>query len=49
LLVEAASSAGYSCLVKGALLKPKAGGGEGGILYEAVSSTIKFSRFPLEF
>jgi hypothetical protein len=48
LLIEAGSSAGYSCLVKGAIQE---GGGKastnGGLLYEAVGGTIKFVRFPL--
>ena len=48
LLVEAGNSAGYSCLVKGAI---QGGDGkvstDGGILYEAADGTIKFSRFPL--
>ena len=48
LLVEAGNSAGYSCLVKGAL---QGGNGkastDGGLLYEAVGGTIKFARFPL--
>lgn len=48
LLVEAGNSAGYSCLVKGAI---QGGHGkastDGGILYEAVGGTIKFVRFPL--
>jgi sialidase-1 len=48
LLVEAGDSAGYSCLVKGAI---QGGDGkastDGGILYEATDGSIKFSRFPL--
>jgi len=48
LLVEAGNSAGYSCLVKGAI---QGGDGkvstDGGILYEAADGSIKFSRFPL--
>ena len=50
LLVEAGASAGYSCLIKGAL-PARADGGpgdEGGILYEA-STGIAFARFPLSF
>mmetsp|Transcript_11440 Transcript_11440/g.30162 ORF Transcript_11440/g.30162 Transcript_11440/m.30162 type:complete len:145 (-) Transcript_11440:170-604(-) len=50
LLVEVSASAGYSCLVKGAL-PARADGGpgdEGGILYEA-SKGIAFARFPLSF
>ena len=46
-LIEAGGSAGYSCLVQGEL---KAGtSGEGGLLYEAPGSTIKFARFGLDF
>ena len=48
LLVQAESSAGYSCLVKGAIAE---GGGkagtDGGLLYESTGGTIKFVRFPL--
>jgi sialidase-1 len=48
LLVQDDASAGYSCLVKGAI---KGGDGkastDGGLLYEAVDGTIKFARFPL--
>merc|ERR1712151_477553 len=44
LLVEAGSSAGYSCLVQGAL---DAYPSSGGILYEAEDGSIKFARFPL--
>lgn len=47
LLIEPGSSAGYSCLVDGAL---KVGATDhGGILYEAPDATIKFTAFPLEF
>ena len=49
LLVEAGNSAGYSCLVKGAI-QGGAGGKastEGGLLYEADDGSIKFVRFPL--
>ena len=46
LLVQAGASAGYSCLVKGALHgQPDSGG----LLYEAADGTIKFARFPLSF
>ena len=44
LLVQAAASAGYSCLVKGAL---RGHADSGGLLYEAADGTIKFARFPL--
>ena len=44
LLIEAGASAGYSCLVKGALNQHTQ---SGGILYEAADGTIKFARFPL--
>ena len=44
LLVEAGASAGYSCLVKGAL---RGHADSGGLLYEADDGTIKFTRFPL--
>ena len=42
LLIEAAPSAGYSCLVKGAV-QP----GVGGILFESANMTIQFAQFPL--
>ena len=45
-LVQAATSAGYSCLVKGAL---RGAPSHGGILFEAADGTIKFAPFPLEF
>jgi len=48
LLVEAGASAGYSCLVKGALIH-SAQTERGGILYEAPGSTIEFADFPLDF
>jgi len=44
LLVQAGASAGYSCLVKGAL---HADTQSGGILFEASDGTLKFGRFPL--
>lgn len=44
LLVETNRSAGYSCLVKGAL---HADPSSGGILYEAHSGSMDFARFPL--
>ena len=48
LQVEAGNSAGYSCLVQGAI---QGGDGkastDGGLLYEAADGTIKFVRFPL--
>ena len=55
LLVQAGNSAGYSCLVKGAIQRGNShaqqsednGSGEGGILYEAVGGTINFALFPL--
>lgn len=49
LLVEAANSAGYSCLVQGAIQGGPGGkaGTEGGLLYEAADGGIKFVRFPL--
>ena len=46
LLVQAADSAGYSCIVKGALAGDPA---SGGILYEASDGAIAFARFPLDF
>ena len=46
LLVQAGASAGYSCLVKGALHGHP---DSGGLLYEASDGTIKFARFPLSF
>lgn len=46
LLVEPGTSAGYSCLVNGAL---KADETKGGLLYEAPGSTINFAAFPLDF
>jgi len=46
LLVQAGASAGYSCLVKGALHGHP---DSGGLLYEAADGTIKFARFPLSF
>jgi sialidase-1 len=49
LLVEEGNSAGYSCLVQGAIRggDGKASSTDGGLLYEAVGGTIKFVRFPL--
>ena len=52
LLVEAGNSAGYSCLVNGAIQGGAAGksgkaGTEGGVLYEAADGSIRFVRFPL--
>ena len=49
LLVERGKSAGYSCLVDGALAKGAGAGLVGGLLYEAPASTIKFVAFPLHF
>jgi hypothetical protein len=42
-LVEGAPSAGYSCLVKGPVVK-----GKGGILFESSNMTIQFAQFPLK-
>ena len=48
LLIETGNSAGYSCLVKGAIKEDgKTPSTDGGLLYEAVGGTIKFARFPL--
>ena len=47
LLVEAGSSAGYSCLVKGAIQEGGRASTDGGLLYEAAGGAIKFARFPL--
>jgi hypothetical protein len=47
LLIEAGSSAGYSCLVKGAIEEGGKASTDGGLLYEAVGGSIKFVRFPL--
>ena len=49
LLVEVGNSAGYSCLVKGAIQGGPGGKAstEGGLLYEAADGSIKFVRFPL--
>jgi sialidase-1 len=47
LLIETGSSAGYSCLVKGAIEEGGKTSTDGGLLYEAVGGTIKFVRFPL--
>ena len=49
MLVEAGNSAGYSCLVNGAIQGGAAGkaGTEGGVLYEAADGSIRFVRFPL--
>ena len=44
LLVEAAASAGYSCLVQGGVSSTR-----GGILFEAVGTTIAYAEFPLEW
>ena len=44
LLIQPAASAGYSCLVKGALLGEA---GKGGILFESAKATIQFASFPL--
>ena len=46
MLLQAGASAGYSCLVKGALHGHP---DSGGLLYEAADGTIKFARFPLSF
>lgn len=48
LLVQAGNSAGYSCLVQGAVRVGQGGAStDGGLLYEASDGTIKFVRFPL--
>ena len=48
LLVQAAASAGYSCLVKGELpRRPTESEPMGGILFEADGGSIRFARFPL--
>jgi sialidase-1 len=47
LLIESGNSAGYSCLVKGAIEEGGKTSTDGGLLYEAVGGTIKFVRFPL--
>lgn len=44
-LVEAAPSAGYSCLVKGTVGDDE----HGGILFESVNATIAFARFPVQW
>ena len=46
MLLQAGASAGYSCLVMGALHGHP---DSGGLLYEAPDGTIKFARFPLSF
>ena len=46
LLVQQAGSAGYSCLVKGALRDHPH---DGGILYEATDGTIKFSYVTADY
>ncbi len=45
-LIEEESTFGYSCLVAGELSHVP---DHGGVLYEAVGSTIKFQAFPLSF
>jgi hypothetical protein len=49
LLVEEGNSAGYSCLVQGAIRggDGKSSSTDGGLVCEAVGGTIKFVRFPL--
>ena len=54
-MVEAGGSAGYSCLVSGALEEAPAGGPlasskSGGILFESLGAgNIAFARFPTKF
>jgi len=48
LLVETEASAGYSCLVTGAITEADGSASDdGGLLYESTGATIKFVRFPL--
>ena len=48
LLVQTEASAGYSCLIKGALRDEDGKATtDGGVLYESTGGTIKFVRFPL--
>ena len=48
LLVHGGKTFGYSCLVKGALLK-RGGGQSGGILFESAKETVAFAEFSLGF
>ena len=53
-MVETGGSAGYSCLVTGALKMPSEGvngvGSQGGILFESLGSgNIAFAKFPATF